>query len=69
MVLLCSSHVEPKKPYSDLKSLNKVNDFKVTVVPMTEKDIESLKNQNVDFSDKELNNLNKYINLSDKKKK
>ena len=62
MVLLCSSHVEPKKPYSDLKSLN---NFKVTVVPMTEKDVESLKNQNVDFSDKELNkemnNLNKYI--------
>ena len=38
MVLLCSSHVEPKKSNSDLKSLNK--NFKVTVVPMTEKDTE-----------------------------
>ena len=63
MVLLCSSHVEPKKSYSDLKSLNK--NFKVTVVTITEKDTESLKNQNIDF-----NNLNiKDILSSNNKKK
>ena len=51
MVLLCSAHVESNKPYSDLKSLNK--NFKVTVVAMTEKDVDELKNQNIDFSDLE----------------
>jgi len=61
MVLLCSSHVEPKKINSDLKSLNKTHDFKVTVVPMTEKELESLKNQNINFNTEELNNLKKEI--------
>jgi len=61
MVLLCSSHVEPKKTNSDLKSLNKAQDFKVTVVPMTEKELESLKNQNINFNTEELNNLKKEI--------
>jgi riboflavin synthase alpha subunit len=65
MVLLCSSHVEPKKSNSDLKCLN--NEFKVKVVPMTEKDVELLKNQNINFSDLEVNNLNKYVS-TDKKK-
>ena len=64
MVLLCSSHVEPKKSYSDLQTLNKENNFKVTIVPMTEKEVESLKNQNIDFND-----INKHINLSNDKKK
>jgi hypothetical protein len=63
MVLLCSSHVEPKKSNSDLKSLNK--NFKVTVVPMTEKDTESLKNQNINFSDLD---IKKILPSSDKKK-
>jgi hypothetical protein len=63
MVLLCSSHVEPKKQNSDLKSLNK--NFKVTVVPMTEKDTESLKNQNINFSDFD---IKKILPSSDKKK-
>jgi len=63
MVLLCSSHVEPKKSDSDLKSLNK--NFKVTVVPMTEKDTESLKNQNINFSDLD---IKKILPSSDKKK-
>jgi len=63
MVLLSSSHVEPKKSHSDLKSLNK--NFKVTVVPMTEKDIESLKNQNINFNDTE---IKKMLESNDKKK-
>jgi hypothetical protein len=63
MVLLCSSHVEPKKSNSDLKSLNK--NFKVTVVPMTEKDTESLKNQNINFSDLD---IKKILPSSDEKK-
>lgn len=63
MVLLCSSHVEPKKSDSDLKSLNK--NFKVTVVPMTEKDTESLKNQNINFSDLD---IKKILPSSDEKK-
>jgi len=33
MVLLCSSHVKPKKQTSDLKCLN--NEIKVKVIPMT----------------------------------
>jgi hypothetical protein len=65
MVLLCSAHVEPNKPNSDLKSLNKINDFKVTVVPMTEKELESLKNQNINFSDLD---IKKILPSNDKKK-
>jgi hypothetical protein len=65
MVLLCSSHVEPKKPYSDIKSLNKSHDFKITVVPMTEKDIV----QNVNFDETEIKNLNKYLMASNDKSK
>ena len=64
MVLLCSSHVEPKKQNSDLKSLNKARDFKVTVVPMTEKELESLKNQNINFSDLD---IKKILPSNDKK--
>ena len=66
MVLLCSSHVEPKKQFSDLKSLNKEHNFKITVVPMTEKQVDELKNQNINFND--LTSLNKNI-VSSKKKK
>ena len=51
--------------YSDLQSLNKVNNFKVTVVPMTEKDVESLKNQNIDFNDLD---IKKILSSNDKKK-
>jgi hypothetical protein len=65
MVLLCSSHVEPKKQFSDLKSLNKEHNFKITVVPMTEKQVDELKNQNINFTD--LNSLNKNIVSSTKK--
>ena len=34
---------------------------------MTEKDVESLKNQNINFSDLEVNNLNKYVSTEKKK--